>query len=86
MCDGRGVIGERECEHCDHGTFLLNQCPRTFVGEEMTKAINLAGMCGKGDWPMAGGLFEQSAWFIDLKQAIEQERRSIQAEDEQNGT
>lgn len=76
------MIDGKKCEHCVKGVFELTECPRSFVGEEMTQAINLTAMCGKGDWPIAGGLLDQSAWFISLKQAMQQERNNIQAEEE----
>jgi len=48
------------------------------IGSELTEAINLAGMCGGGDWPVSGGLLAQSAWFISLKQMLDSERNQIE--------
>ena len=78
VCDGRGMIGSVVCKDCEGGHFVLSECPRQTIGQELTEAINLAGMCGKGDWPVAGGLLDQSAWFIDLKQMLERERTQIE--------
>jgi hypothetical protein len=50
----------------------------------MTEAINLAGMCGSGDWPVEGGLLRQSAWFVSLKQALESEVNTIQNDGQEN--
>jgi len=36
----------------------------------MAAAVNMAGMCGSGDWPVAGGLLDQSAWFVSLYQTL----------------
>ena len=67
------------CEHCDDGMFALTRCPREYIGIEITDAINLAAICGSGDWPITGGLLEQSAWFLDLKQTLEGEHNKIDA-------
>jgi hypothetical protein len=65
------------CSQCEDGYFQLKQCPRRYVGNELTNAINLASMCGSGDWPVVGGLLDQSSWFLELKQTIESEDNKI---------
>ena len=46
----------------------------------MSAAINLAGWAMKGQWPIAGGLLDQSAWFVDLVSMLESEQGRIEAE------
>jgi len=50
------------------------------MGSEFTRAVNFACMSGKGDWPVAGGMLDQAAWFLDLKQALANEQNRIDAE------
>lgn len=42
--------------------------------------MNIAGMCGQGDWPVGGGLAEQSAWFLAAKQTLDNEESKIEKE------
>lgn len=74
VCNGVG------CNECVDGEMEINECPQKFVGNEMIKAINLAGMCGQGDWPVEGGLLKQAAWFLDLKRTMDSEQNKIEAE------
>ena len=84
VCDGVGYRMFKQikipCPSCEDGKFKLNECPREFIGREMTVAINLAANSGKGDWPIAGGLLEQSAWFMSLRQTLLAEQNKIEAE------
>ena len=73
-CDGQGCLG------CEDGYFRLSGCAKKFVGREITQAINYAGMCGNGDWPVEGGLLQQSAWFLNLKQFWDGEMNRLQNE------
>lgn len=71
---------ERGCHLCEEGYFRLSCCPRELIGFELAEAINLAAMCGNGDWPVDGGLLSQSAWFVELKRHLESEQGRIEAE------
>lgn len=69
------------CEMCGgHGTIEIKECPRRFVGHELTEAINVASLCGNGTLPVAGGLMDQSAWFVSLWQQLQSEQAEIDAE------
>ena len=46
----------------------------------MTFAINMAGNSGKGDWPVSGGMLEQAAWFMDLRQTLIADQNAIERE------
>lgn len=67
MCSGEGMIE-------------IGGCPRTFIGRQLTKAINIASLCGNGVLPVHGGLMDQSAWFVSLWQALQAEQSQIDAE------
>lgn len=53
----------------------------------MGDAIRLAAMSGNGDWPVAGGLLDQSAWCLELKQTLTSEHNRIESEqmEKENG-
>ena len=79
ICNGAG-----DCEHCREGFFVVDRCPREYMGGEFIQAVNYASMSGKGDWPVPGGLLDQAAWFLQLKQELESEQNRIEA-DRNNG-
>lgn len=74
-------IDGEPCPACDgNGWFEMDQCPRRFVGQEITEAINTASMCGNGTLPIAGGLMDQSAWFLSVWQELRNEETRIDNE------
>jgi hypothetical protein len=46
----------------------------------MIEAVNIAGSCSNGYMPVAGGLMDQSAWFISLWQTLNSDQAKIQSE------
>lgn len=80
VCDETGQGPGGRCEYCRDGYFLLDHCPREFIGFGFAEAVNLAGMSGGGDWPVTGGLLDQSAWFVNLKRVLDNEQGRIQIE------
>lgn len=83
ICGGCGLVDaitdERgECGQCNGlGRFELAECPRKFIGQELTECINYASLASKGDWPVAGGILDQSAWFVALVQRLEADTNAI---------
>lgn len=71
-CCGEG------CSHCDDGYFQIKQCPREFIGYEFIEAINLA--CMNDLLPVAGGLMDQTPWFLQLKRVFASDCSQIQNE------
>jgi hypothetical protein len=74
-CDDRG------CKHCDdRGTFEIKECPNRYCGD-IVEAIGLSEMFGKGLPPIAGGVLDQSAWFVDFhrSQHVEDEKAKAEA-------
>ena len=79
-CDGSGKQGEDDCEDCDgHGFIEIDGCPRKHA-QEVASAVNLAAMAEKGMMPIAGGILDQSSWFIDLWQLLGSEKSRISSE------
>jgi len=58
----------------------LYGCAREFIDHEISEACYYASMCGKGDWPIAGGLLDQSYWFVQLKAFRQGELNQIENE------
>lgn len=80
-CGETGKQGEETCIACDgNGFSMLDKCPRAFVGQSITEAINVAGLCGGGTLPVSGGLMDQSAWFLSLWQTLQSEEAMIDME------
>ena len=73
------------CQHCKDGFVEIPECPMEYVGGEFIDAANMASLSGKGDWPVAGGLLDQSAWFVSLVQRLRSERDRIDSERTTNG-
>lgn len=82
---GKGVTLSPEkslpCPHCQDGQFIIPGCPQTYIGSEIAGAANLASMCGQGDWPVAGGLLNQAAWFVEFKRKLDADINQIQDEE-----
>ena len=80
-CGETGVIGNEVCSECDGmGSVIISECPRKFVGHELTEAINMAELCGNGCLPVAGGLLDQSSWFLSVWQTLKSEIARIENE------
>ena len=47
---------------------------------DLSLSINLASMSGDGDWPIAGGLLDQSAWFVNLYQQLKSDEARIDSD------
>lgn len=69
-CEGQG------CEACVQGYMQITTCPKEFVGE-LSEWIWLTG---ENYLPEPGGLLDQPAWFLDLKQNLQAEENAIDEE------
>lgn len=47
----------------------------------MTDAVNLAGLAIQGMLPIAGGVLDQSAWFVDMWTTLAGDQNRIDAEE-----
>ena len=73
MCAGHG------CEHCSHGTYLVTECPSKFIGQSLLHDIAVI-TSSEHHLPVAGGILDQSAWWIELRQALRNEEALIESE------
>ena len=81
-CEESGNVNGSVCLECGGRGFIsLNECPREFVGQELTEAINIASLCVNGVLPVSGGVMDQSAWFISVWQQLQSEQAKIDAEE-----
>lgn len=79
-CDGSGMRGDVDCEDCKgFGYVEVDGCPRKYV-RELNAVINLAAMADKGTLPIAGGILDQSAWFVDMWQLLGSEQNRIDSD------
>jgi hypothetical protein len=70
------------CDECDGlGYTLLTQCGRAET-QQLVTAINLAIHASKGTLPTAGGLLDQSAWFVAIWDTFEGDMATIAKEDQ----
>ena len=76
QCEGDGQRGGEPCEACIDGFFQVTQCPKKEVGG-LSEWIWL---CGQEQLPESGGLLDQPAWFLDLKQTLQSEHNAIDEE------
>lgn len=81
-CEGTGKGYDlTKCEECNgDGFFILNECPRKILGNEITEEINMAGFATKGHLPEEGGLLNQEAWFIDMWSTLNEDQAKIENE------
>jgi hypothetical protein len=53
------------------------------LGQEITDAVNLAVHAEKGHLPVAGGVLDQSKWFVAAWDALNADEDKITAEQRQ---
>lgn len=57
----------------------MTGCPNAFC-RGLGQTITLIDLFGKGMPPVAGGVLDQSAWFIEAARLLEHEENLIKAE------
>jgi len=72
-CDGVG------CDQCDEGSVGVTECPNKYC-RDIAPLVPLADMLDKGLLPIAGGLLDQAAWFIQAARLLERDEERIKAE------
>lgn len=55
----------------------MTQCPSKFIGPELIADIKIVG-ASSHHLPVAGGLYDQSAWWFELKERLSAEESRIQ--------
>lgn len=74
LCDGDG------CDECEEGYLKIPDCPNRFC-KELIPAVNMIELFEKGLPPIAGGVLDQSAWFIECVRTFQSEEASVKADD-----
>lgn len=74
-CEGIG------CEHCKDGDFELTECPYRYVGHysELPHLCHLWTESGLA--PVAGGVMDQSAWFVNSQRNLAAQKNAINAKE-----
>lgn len=63
-CGGSG------CDHCDDGTVRITDCPLLLISQDVWETVELAELYEKGLAPVAGGVLDQAACFIEAARLI----------------
>lgn len=73
LCGGVG------CTHCEDGSVAIDGCPNQYC-REMVTPIRLIEHYRKGMPPVAGGVLDQSAWFLEAAETLEHDEALLKAE------
>lgn len=80
-CEESGQVDGETCETCGgQGSIEIDECPRKYIGAEITEAVNVASLCGNGILPVAGGLMDQSAWFVNVWNQLQHDQNEIESD------
>jgi hypothetical protein len=83
-CEGTGKAadGKAKCEHCIDGDFELTKCPYQYVGHyaELSHLCQLWTESGLA--PVAGGVMDQAAWFVQAQKTLAAQKNAIQAKEQ----
>lgn len=72
-CNGLG------CKACDDGRFTVGECPNKFCSD-VANVAGLAELFYEGLPPVAGGVLDQSAWFVNAARFLRNEEMRTKAE------
>jgi hypothetical protein len=68
------------CKKCDSGWYRVEQCPQSYLGQELIEDINTVDACANGVLPVSGGLMNQSVYYFELSNRLKTERNKIERE------
>ena len=72
-CDGCG------CEHCTNGEITITECPNKTC-EDLIPAIELSDFFHDKQMPIAGGVLDQSAWFLNFARRLKYEDAAVKSQ------
>ena len=73
-----------DCEACDEGTVHLRRCPHALAPTWAKRVCELAMWASShGVMPVAGGLHDQSNWYMEAQRIVLSEKQRIEAEERQ---
>lgn len=72
---------EAGCEMCDHTGYVeIASCPKKMIDGDLLSAIRMADLMKQGLPPVAGGVLDQSAWFVSFYECFRSESNRAEAE------
>ncbi len=77
-CNGKG------CDDCGDGDYEVTECPYHYCGG-LVELSHLSGLWEQGLPPVAGGVFDQSAWFVSAHRYFTAQKNGITAKEVQDG-
>lgn len=72
-CDGAG------CDKCRQGMVRITGCPNEYC-LSIAPLVSLAELFKKGIPPVAGGVLDQSVWFVEAARILDRESAMIERE------
>lgn len=68
------------CDYCDDGEIHFHRCPTHEMSGEEMEIISTWGLLREHKtWPVAGGLDDQAAWFVEAVRFLDQEAAAFRA-------
>lgn len=74
-----GPIPCRRCEGSRYDPEPLKTCPYDLLTKDIRDALDMAAHAQKGRWPVAGGLLDQAAIFVEACEEIWGQQRQYEA-------
>lgn len=73
-CNGCG------CDDCKQGMVKIEGCPQTYI-RQVIPVVKLKELFNQGLPPVAGGVLDQSAWFMEACKILDREEQLNAAEE-----
>jgi len=75
------ACNEAGCDDCgETGYVEITDCPKRCIDAGLLRAIRMADLMKQGLPPVAGGVLDQSAWFVSVYEAFRAEEAKAEAE------
>jgi len=72
---------EAGCDECGQSGYVeLTGCPKEMIDRGLLRAIRMADLMKQGLPPVAGGVLDQSAWFVSFYECFKSESNRAEAE------
>ena len=72
---------EAGCDECGQSGYVeLTGCPKEMIDRGLLRAIRMANLMKQGLPPVAGGVLDQSAWFVSFYEVFRSEQNRAEAE------
>lgn len=60
----------------DTGRLVIDRCPQTFITADGARVLAVMSLCEEGHLPAAGGVMDQTPWFIGCRAMYRRHERS----------